>query len=302
MREVARILCPLDLSDVSCHAIDHAVLLARWYGARITVLHSCNPVVIPSGDFAVVQLPPNPEDIAGTRSRVAECLASAGGSDATVIVESGEPVDRILEHARTLPADLLVIGTHGVGGFEHLMLGSTTEKVLRKATCPVLTVPPRARATSKLPFKRILCPVDFSDSSRAALDFAFSLAQEGDAELTILHVLEWPDSDPLTNRPISVPEYRLELEADLTTKLDALVPDDVRTWCRPVTRMAHGKAYREILGIATEDTSDLIVMGVHGRNALDLMLFGSTTNQVVRRATCPVLTLRTSAAHAGRWP
>lgn len=75
----------------------------------------------------------------------------------------------------------------------------------------------------------------------------------------------------------------------LTAKLHALVPDDVRTWC-----------YREILGIATEDASDLIVMGVHGRNALDLMLFGSTTNQVVRRATCPVLTLRTSSERAGR--
>ena len=85
-----------------------------------------------------------------------------------------------------------MIGTHGAGGFEHLVLGSAAEKVLRKATCPVLTVPPHARATSKLPFKRILCPVDFSDSSRAALDFAFSLAQEGDAELTILHVFEWP--------------------------------------------------------------------------------------------------------------
>ena len=60
----------------------------------------------------------------------------------------------------------------------------------------------------------------------------------------------------------------------------------------PLTRTARGKAYREILGIATEESCDLIVMGVHGRNALDLMLFGSTTNQVVRRATCPVLTLR----------
>jgi nucleotide-binding universal stress UspA family protein len=294
MREITRILCPLDFSDVSRLAIDHAVLLAHWYDAKITALHACNPVVVPSADFAVVQMPPNPEEIAETRARVAECLASAGASDAAVIVESGEAVNRILEHARTLPADLLVIGTHGAGGFEHLVLGSTTEKVLRKASCPVLTVPPRARATSKLPFKRILCPVDFSGSSQAALDFAFSLAQEGDAELTILHVFEWlADGEPLTNRPINVPEYRLELEADLTTKLRALVPDDVRTWCQPVTRIAHGKAYREILGIATEDGSDLIVMGVHGRNALDLMLFGSTTNQVVRRATCPVLTLRT---------
>ena len=150
---------------------------------------------------------------------------------------------------------------------------------------------PHARTTSRLPFKRLLCPVDFSESSLAALDFAFSLAQEGDAELTILHVFDAGD-EPLTDRPINVPEYRRQLEHDLTPDLEALVPDSVRRWCQPSTRTARGKAYREILGIATEDSCDLIVMGVHGRNALDLMLFGSTTNQVVRRATCPVLTLR----------
>jgi nucleotide-binding universal stress UspA family protein len=297
MREINRILCPVDLSDVSRHAIDHAALLARWYNAKITALHVCNPVVIPAADFAAVgpvQFPLNDDELEEARGQLVACLEATRGLDTDVVVEQGHPVDRILERAKALPADLIVIGTHGVGGFQHLILGSVTEKVLRKASCPVLTVPPLARTTSKLPFKRILCPVDFSDSSAAALDFAFSLAQEGDAELTILHAFEWfPDGEPLTNRPINVPEYRRELESDLTTKLHALVPDSVRMWCRPVTRVTHGKAYREILGAATEDASDLIVMGVHGRNVLDVMLFGSTTNQVVRRATCPVLTLRT---------
>ena len=92
--------------------------------------------------------------------------------------------------------------------------------------------------------------------------------------------------------PINVPEFRPQVEHDFAARLEALVPDSVRTWCRPTTRIGHGKAYREILGMATEDNADLIVMGVQGRNALDLMLFGSTANQVVRRATCPVLTLR----------
>jgi nucleotide-binding universal stress UspA family protein len=296
MREINHILCPVDLSDVSRHAIDHAAVLARWYSAKITALHVCNPVAIPAADFAAVgpvQFPLNEDELQEARAQVGACLESARGLDTDVIVEQGYPVDRILDRAKALPADLIVIGTHGAGGFQHLVLGSITEKVLRKANCPVLTVPPQARATSKLPFRRILCPVDFSDSSLAALDFAFSLAQEGDAELTILHAFEWsPEGEPLTNRPINVPEYRLELESAVTSKLHALVPDSVRTWCRPVTRVTHGKAYREILGVATEDASDLIVMGVHGRNALDLMLFGSTTNQVVRRATCPVLTLR----------
>jgi len=295
MRDIARILCPVDMSDVSRHAVNHAILLARWYKATITALHVSNPVVIPATDFALVGMAPPPvlnqDDIKEVRRKVAAYFDSSRDVEVDVLVESGYPANQILTHAKSLPADLIVIGTHGAGGFQHLVLGSITEKVLRQAACPVLTVPPHARTTSKLPFKRLLCPVDFSDSSVAALAFAFSLAQEGDAEVTILHVCEWPD-EPLTTRPITAPEYRLEREHDATATLQALIPDSTRDWCRPSTRLAHGKAYREILGAATEDGSDLIVMGVHGRNAIDLMLFGSTTNQVVRRATCPVLTLR----------
>lgn len=297
MRGISQILCPVDLSDVSRHTVDHAVLMARWYKAKITALHVSHPIVIPTADFVVASVAPplvlTDDEVRTTRERVQAYFTGVAASDVEVIVDTGHPANRIVECARSLPADLIVIGTHGIGGFDHLVLGSVTEKVLRKVACPVLSVPPHARSTSSLPFKRILCPVDFSDSSLAALEFAFSLAQEGDAELTILHVFDRPvEDEPLTNRPINVPEYRLELEADFMARLHALVPDSVRTWCRPHTRTAHGKAYREILGVATEERADLIVMGVHGRNALDLMLFGSTTNQVVRRATCPVLTLR----------
>jgi nucleotide-binding universal stress UspA family protein len=297
MPSLTRILCPVDLSAISRHAVDHAVLIARWYDARITALHVCNPIVIPSVDFTVAgTLPPTvltEEDLAAARDEVRACFAAAGAQAADVIVDSGHPANQILERARSLPADLIVIGTHGAGGIEHLVLGSVTEKVLRKATCPVMTVPPHGRATSKLPFKHLLCPVDFSDSSLSALEFAFSLAREADAELAILHAFEWPTPEELlTDRPINVPEYRRQVEADFSARLHALVPESARTWCTPSVGIAHGKAYREILRAAADGRSDLIVMGVHGRNALDLMLFGSTTNQVVRRATCPVLTVR----------
>jgi universal stress protein A len=173
------------------------------------------------------------------------------------------------------------------------VLGSVAEKVLRKATCPVMTVPPLDRTTSRLPFKRLLCPVDFSDSSLAALEFAFSMAKEADAQLTLLHVFERSAEDePLTDRPINVPEYRPMVETDFTARLHALVPDSARTWCRPEVHTAHGKPYQQILSASADGAADLIVMGVHGRSPLDLMLFGSTTNQVVRRATCPILTVR----------
>jgi CPA2 family monovalent cation:H+ antiporter-2 len=297
MREVHRILCPVDLSDVSRHAIDHAVLLARWYHAAITALHVCNPVVIPSADFTFVGAGSVPmltdDEMKEVRAQVARWFDSATDVDVDVLVESGPPAKRILENAESLPIDLIVMGTHGAGGFERLVLGSVAEKVLRKAMCPVLTVPPHAGTTSKLPFKRILCPMDLSDSSLAALDFAFSLAQQGNADLTILHVFEWPaEGESLMYRSFNVPEYLRELEHDAHSRVQALVPDSIRESCRPHTRFSHGKPYREILRIADEDHCDLIAMGVQGRNPLDLMLFGSTTNQVVRRATCPVLSLR----------
>jgi nucleotide-binding universal stress UspA family protein len=295
MREVERILCPVDLSDVSHHASDHAVLLARWYKARIAALHVCNPIAIPATDFALVgaYISPalTPDEIDDVRSQVLASFSSTNDVEIDVLVKTGDAARQIVAAAAALPADLLVIGTHGASGFEHLVLGSVTERVLRQAACPVLTVPPRSRTTSTLPFKRILCPVDFSEPSLAALDFAFSLARGGDADLTVLHVFEWPE-EPLAMRPLIAPEFRQTIERDTIAKLEGLVPATAREWCRPSTRLAHGKSYREILGLATEDSCDLIVMGVHGRNALDLMLFGSTTNQVVRRATCPVLTLR----------
>jgi nucleotide-binding universal stress UspA family protein len=75
-------------------------------------------------------------------------------------------------------------------------------------------------------------------------------------------------------------------------RVEALAPDSMRAPHRPVARLSNGKPYVQILDVANEEGSDLIVVGVHGRNPLDMMVFGSTTNQVVRRATCPVLTLR----------
>jgi nucleotide-binding universal stress UspA family protein len=200
----------------------------------------------------------------------------------------------------SLPADAIVMGTHGSSGFEHLLLGSVTEKVLRRAPCPVLTVPPHTRATSKLPFRRLLCAMDFSNSSLSGLELACSLAKESGAELTILHVVEWPWQEPpppvLRELPpdqaFALAEFRRYLKKSVTERLKALVPETVRDPCAIVPRVAHGKSYVEILRVAAEESADMIVIGVHGWNAADLMLFGSTTNQLVRRATCPVLTVR----------
>jgi nucleotide-binding universal stress UspA family protein len=217
-----------------------------------------------------------------------------------IVIEMGQPAGQILARAGSLPADVVVMGTHGIGGYAHLVLGSVTEKVLRKAPCPVLTVPPRSRATSRLPFGRLLCAVDFSDWSLSALQFAFSLAQESDAEVTLLSVIEWPWHEPPAPpsrelppaQALALAEYRRYAEQSATARLKSLVADASPASRPSATRISHGKPYAEILRVAAEEEVDLIIIGVHGRSGLDLSLFGSTANQVIRMATCPVLTLR----------
>jgi nucleotide-binding universal stress UspA family protein len=89
-----------------------------------------------------------------------------------------------------------------------------------------------------------------------------------------------------------VPEYRIYREREAAAELERLVPSSARDWCEASTHLIHGKPYEQVLAFAGDHAVDLIVIGVHGRNALDVAMFGSTTNQVIRGATCPVLTIR----------
>lgn len=171
--------------------------------------------------------------------------------------------------------------------------------------------------------KRILCPVDLSDHSRHALHHAaaiaqwyestitllyvhpfvpdaaaaaygMALAQEADARLTVLKVVELPADahERLPHLSPGVREYVAAVEEDHRQRLGSAVPEAVRAYCDVETMMVPGKPYREILRVAAEQRSDLIVIGVHGRGPADRLFFGSTTQHVVRQATCPVLTLR----------
>ena len=296
MLDIRRILCPIDFSEASQHALDHAVMIAGWYRARITALHVRHPAFLIEPPILFAEM--NQGGMATLEDvevRIYDWLLSACvvGIECDVLASDGNsPAARIVEYARSLPADLIVLGTHGRGGFERLLLGSVTEKVLRRAPCPVITVPPPSVSTSRLPFKRLLCGIDFSEPSLAALRYAVSLAKESDAHLTMLHVLEFPRVDDIpSERPFDLARYRNTVEADAQRKLQELVTEDIRTWCEPETRLVYGKPYEQLLATAAQEHDDLIVLGVHGRNALDRMLFGSTTNQVVRHATSPVLTL-----------
>ncbi|HEY8537138.1 MAG TPA: universal stress protein [Vicinamibacterales bacterium] len=301
MVKLERILCPVDLSSTSRRALAHAAVIARWYEARLIVLHVFNaaaPFPAAGAEFightAPIPTPVSGDQVLEEVRRFVEPVVS-GGPAPEIVVRDGQAVKQIVEQAGHLRADLLVIGTHGRSGFERFMLGSVTEKVVRKASCPVLTVPPAERAdTEHAIFKTILCPVDFSPGTDRAVAYALSLAQEADARLILLHVVE-SSLDPVQAREtahFTVPEYDRYRREQAAEQLKVLVPANARDWCTPVEMVTSGKPHHEILRVAEQENAELIVMGVHSRGIVDLALFGSTTNAVIRSADCPVLTLR----------
>jgi nucleotide-binding universal stress UspA family protein len=301
MIDIKEIVCPFDFSDFSRHALHHAAALAKWYRAQLTLLHVQPAITVPAGPPEVLpMLIMTPDQQQQLRASLQDVVAGEVGDAVPVRIEvaEGNPAREIVAFARDVRSDLLVMGTHGAAGFERLVLGSVTEKVLRKAPCPVLTVPRTASDVMPRPplFKQILCAVDFSDCSMRALKYATSLAQEADGCLVVVHVFDLEGSLPADWRDVFTPQsIRNELEAlenERRQKLAHAVPAEATTFCKVETVMAHGTPYREILRLAKERHAELIAIGVRGRRAADLMFFGSTTNQLVRHATCPVLTIR----------
>jgi nucleotide-binding universal stress UspA family protein len=302
--EIRRILCPIDFSDHSRRALDHAIAIARWYESTVTVLHvfSTAPVAAfgpgPMVFEAIVLTPVDRDRLLADTKAFAE-TESAPGVTIEAVVRDGNTAGEILEQATGMKADLLVIGTHGRSGFERLVLGSVAEKVLRKASCPVMTVPrrlPDAVPAGPVLYKRILCPVDFSESSLHALKYAISMAQEADGQLTVLHVVEHELQNTADMASVAydtgmtVGDFLKERGEDLGRRLQEVA--GAPEFCSVESLMTPGKPWREVLRIAAERQCDLIVMGVQGRGAADLWFFGSTTQHVVREASCPVLTLR----------
>jgi nucleotide-binding universal stress UspA family protein len=304
MIEVSRILCPVDFSECSHRALETAVVIARWYNSTLTVFHAYGPPVPPVLDAAnpglglwtssAIPLADVREQVTGDLRRFAESVDTESLS-VRFEVAGCAPVAGILAVADAWQPDMIVMGTHGRSGFDRLVLGSVTEKILRKVSCAVMTVPPampERPSGPPMPFKRILCPIDFSGPSNSACRHALSLAQEADAQLLLMHVVELlPHWD---RAPFDFSVYEKVLTAEACGTLQQMIPAQARTWCTPEVLVTKGSAYREILRIAHEQDADVIVMGVHGRNPIDFRVFGSTTHHVIREAHCPVLTLRRS--------
>ncbi len=290
MPKIERILCPIDFSEFSERAYDYAQSLAWHYKATLFLQHVIDSLAPP---FHRNPFPDSYNEIcqalrAGAERQLQEFAEkhTREGILPHCSVRDGAVTELILEFAEAQAVNLIVMGTHGMRGIDRLTLGSVTEKVLRKAHCPVLAIRKPAHdlvipgeKPDLIRLHRILYCTDFSDNSEQAFDHAVSLAAEYKAELTLLHVLAGiADSADIQNEIAKVME-----------SLEERVSPETRKKCTTKAVVRIGKAYQQIIELALESQTDLIVMGVRGRHALDLAVFGSTTYRVVQLGPCPVL-------------
>jgi nucleotide-binding universal stress UspA family protein len=290
MPTIDRILCPTDFSSSSARAYDYALSLARHYHSKLFLQHVLD-FTLPS--YAYYADAKYIDDLFQRvrhdgRLQLEEFAKrpSACGAEPERVFCEGRPVKSILAFAQAKMMNLIVMGTHGQNGNDRAALLSVTEKVLRHSPCSVLVVHQPEHDFAKpeseqdpIRISRLLVCTDFSAYSTNALEHAISIASEYNAELTVLHVLE------------SLPNSR-GLDQVSPKRVEDSIPPDLRGHCTIKCVVRTGKPYREIIQQATEAQSDAVIMGVRGRNALDLAIFGSTTHRVIQSGPCPVLAVQ----------
>ncbi len=280
--DLKRVLCPVDFSRHSAAALRMAGGLAKTFGAELTVLHAQHleaPVY-----FTVAQVRALRGElrrsIRAARAQVAEFVRKHLPQNLphSIEVVEDDPVTAILRTARNSQANLVVMGTHGRSGLTKIRLGSVTDSVLRQITVPILTVGPGIKPSASLgTVRRILCPVNYRSSAGLASQHARILAEKTGAELILINIVE-PD---LQNQ---------NLEEARKALCDWVAPD-LRERCAVREVVRHGNSAEQIVAEAKSAGADLVVVGGQARESLGAMLFGSTTEALIRHSPCPVLSV-----------
>ena len=296
MPTFGHILVPVDLSSGSTAALSGARAIARAARVRLTLLH-VHPNVEPQALGESLSSPTSLvlDDVA--RGRLLSELAALGQpirsdvAELELAVREGEPGREIGSYAEEHGIDLIVMDSHGRTGIDRLVIGSVAEAVSRKATCSVLVIRDTAGRPAERAFSRILCAVDLAVPSHATLATAADLARAMDAQLTVAHVVEtWHWDDPWPIARGDEAETRRLLAESARQRVGDLLgrSEDV---ARVDIRVVFGRVYPEILGAIAECSADLVVVGTHA-GGMRRLLFGSTAQQLLREAPCPVLIAR----------
>ncbi len=292
---IQTILVPTDFSDHARRAIDYAIAIAQGSAAKVHVLHTYH-LPIPLAVYGGFVIPQDFWDQARNAAarkmeKVTALLEAAGIKGESHLMEEtpGYAIERVAEK---INADLIVMGTRGLSGLEHVLLGSVAGRTVARAPCPVMTVKAEQSVGEKLTFRNIVVAIDFSDPSDAALSLATDIAGKfGPAHITLVHGCHIPVELEALVAQRGAPVLE-KLSAHAEESLAKLLTDlqDQGISCEYVSD--HGSPDRVILDVAERVDADLIAMGTHGRKGLAHLVLGSMAERVVRLAKCPVITTK----------
>jgi nucleotide-binding universal stress UspA family protein len=300
----SRLLVGIEDSEPSRAAVALAIRLASEHGGRLVFCHAVNwrPLITEVAASGAV-IDPDPI-IADLRRDGAVILASVqarareAGVDAVTCALEGEPAEQLLARARDEQCTLIVMGTHGREGLEHVLIGSTTEAVLRGSAIPVLTV----RASTKIAtgehrcFARIVAGIDDSEPSDAAIAAVAAMPVEDRREVVFCSVADGEDLPG--GRGYYWADVQEAVRDHARVVVDRAVALSRARGIAAEGAVLDGQTCKALIEAAAVRDADLIVVGSHGRRGLRRFFLGSVAECVVRRSTVPVLVARSAAAYA----
>ncbi len=289
------VLIATDFSEYSKVALDICLGVSKCMKTKLYVLHTIEKFphdyknLLSSAAHADIKQRLEEEAMEKIKGVISEGLWEQ--EEIVPVVRFGKPFIEIIQVAKEKKVDLLAMGTHGRAGMDRVILGSVAERVVRKAGCPVMVI----RGRKYVGFKRIIVPIDFSDCSRKALEYAAATARAHKSKLTILHIYEESFVEPYVNAANSEEEANeiiKEIERVNEIKYDEFLKTVDLGGVEYEKLLKKGIPETEIVEIAREQQANLIVMGTHGRSGIRHILIGSTAEEVVRTVHCDIIIVK----------
>ncbi|RKD88970.1 universal stress protein [Halopiger aswanensis] len=288
-----QILFPTDGSQGASVVFDHVLDIAAEHGATVHVLNVADPALVfqPQKDLLDAL-----EQEGEAFVRDAADRARKRGVETVTEVQKGEPYSTIVDYAASQDVDLVVMPTHGRRGLERFLLGSTTERVLRRSDVPVLTIRPDDDGTITYPYQTVLAPTDGSTCAQEAIETAADVTTATRATLHLLTVVDIASLGIDVRSDIQVAQLEEAADAILD---DATAVAETAGVEPAAETVEYGPSIHEgILSYIEDHDVDLVVVGTHGRTGFDRYVLGSVTEYLVRTSPIPVLTVREPSSNA----
>ena len=296
------ILVPTDFSAESLKALRYGIAFAHEFNAALWLIHVVEPPPFAAGFESLPIVIEDMQLVQKSERRLKELAAERIPSDIPMntLVQQGPPFETIVSSARAHEIDMIVASTHGHTGVKRVLFGSTAERIVQHAPCPVLVVREREHEfLGDMPrtnhrainLKRILVPIDFSECSRKAIEYGVAFAGEFKSEILCLHAIEIPYGTGEAGIVLETEAFNKRLREEAEQQAVVFLQNQAASPSQECA-IKLGTPYREIIRMADEREIDLIIVGTHGRSGIRHFLLGSTAERVVRHAHCPVLVVR----------